>query len=279
MFLAVRLFAVAVGALVISACSLRAPPLHSVIDGAPPALDATPFFAQTALQCGPAVLAIVLTDAGVTSATPAALEPRLFLPERGGSLQAELLAQTRAHDRLPVQLDGRMQAIADALAAGYPVAVLQNLNSPAAPQWHYAVVIGLDPANDRVMLRSGTTRRLEMPASRFMRSWSLAGRWAFVVAAPDAVPAFVTQRQWLEAAAPAESSGKPALATIAYAAALRRWPTSPMLWTALGNARHAAGEPGRAVRAWQKALSLDPDFAVARANLEAVSAPETQAIP
>lgn len=267
------LLAVAAACLLLAACSGRAPALGQVIDRAPVELVATPFHPQTVLQCGPAALATVLGADGVRVA-PSELTPRLFLPAREGSLQTELIASARHYGRVPLQLDTRMQAIADALADGYPVLVLQNLGTPWTPVWHYAVVIGLDPARERVVLRSGTERRRFEHAADFMRSWSLAGRWAVVAADPADVPGFASLSSWLAAAAPAESAGQLALAETAYASAVARWPEAALAHAALGNARHARGDVPAARQAWQKALALDPDLEAARRNLAATEVPE-----
>lgn len=259
-----------VAAVLLAGCAGSAPALDSVIERAPVELIATPFHPQTALQCGPAALATALEADGV-QVSPAELEPRLFLPERGGSLQTELIASTRRYGRVPLQLDTRMQAIADGLASGYPVLVLQNLGTPWTPVWHYAVVVGLDPEQERVVLRSGTERRRFEHSADFMRSWSYAGRWAVVVTDPQEVPAFASLREWLSAAAPAESAGQLALAESAYAAAVVRWPESALAHAALGNARHARGEVEAARGAWRQALALDPDLDAARRNLAATA--------
>src|SRR5262252_3075355 len=59
-------------------------------------LTEVPFFAQSQYQCGPASLAMVMTAAGV-KVTPEELVPEVYLPERKGSLQVEMLAAPRRH--------------------------------------------------------------------------------------------------------------------------------------------------------------------------------------
>ena len=63
-------------------------------------LTGVPFHPQEEYQCGPAALATVLVHAGVAT-TPDALVPEVYLPARGGSLQAEMLAAARRHGRWP----------------------------------------------------------------------------------------------------------------------------------------------------------------------------------
>ena len=62
-------------------------------------LSSTPFFAQSAYQCGPAALATMLNQRGVTT-SPGLLQDRVYIPGREGSLQVEMVAAARAHDEL-----------------------------------------------------------------------------------------------------------------------------------------------------------------------------------
>ena len=62
-------------------------------------LAGVPFFPQDDYQCGPAALATVLAHSGVR-VTPEALVPQVYLPARHGSLQVEMLAAARRHDRV-----------------------------------------------------------------------------------------------------------------------------------------------------------------------------------
>ncbi|MFT3858674.1 MAG: hypothetical protein QM742_14630 [Aquabacterium sp.] len=83
---------------------LQAPQTEALVANRPAdlplrvALSATPFFPQTALQCGPAALATVMGASGL-DVSPEALIPQVFVPGRGGSLQIEMLAAARRHGR------------------------------------------------------------------------------------------------------------------------------------------------------------------------------------
>ena len=88
-------------------------------------LKQVPFFPQTEYQCGPAALATVLANAQV-KITPEALVPEVYLPERKGSLQVEMLAATRRHGMVSYQLAPRFEDLLREIAAGNPVIVLQN---------------------------------------------------------------------------------------------------------------------------------------------------------
>ena len=98
----------------------------------PVELTAVPFFPQEAYQCGPAALATVLNSSGL-NVTPEALAPQVYLPERQGSLQFELLAAARRHGRVPYVLRPQLETLVTEVASGHPVLVLQNLGVAALP--------------------------------------------------------------------------------------------------------------------------------------------------
>ena len=59
--------------------------------------------------------------------TPEELVPQVYLPERKGSLQVEMLAAARRHGMVSYQLAPRFEDVLREIAAGTPVVVLQNL--------------------------------------------------------------------------------------------------------------------------------------------------------
>ena len=90
-----------VGVLLLCLGACATPPQTLLVLGAPPSslprhaeLTDVPYFAQDAYQCGPASLAMTLSAAGI-AVTPETLKPELYLPERHGSLQIEMLAAAR----------------------------------------------------------------------------------------------------------------------------------------------------------------------------------------
>lgn len=229
-------------------------------------LSEVPFFAQDLHQCGPAALATVLLASGV-EVSPEQLAPQIYLPERRGSLQVELLAATRRQGRVPFPLPGHIQPLLDELRAGRPVLVFQNLGLERLPVWHFAVLIGFDAKRQQFLLRSGTERRVELDAKKFLASWDRGGRWAMVVAPASEPPASADVMGWLKALAPFESLGQLDLAAQGYTAAVTRWPQDARTWTALGNVRYRQGRLADAEAAYTRALQDAPDQWVARNNL------------
>jgi hypothetical protein len=235
-------------------------------------VSGVPFFPQDAYQCGPAALATVLVKAGAAT-TPTQLSPKVYLPERQGSLQAELLGATRRYGMVAYRVKPALESVLREVAAGDPVVVLQNLRLKSVPQWHYAVLVGYDLARTRVTLRSGDVERREMPLDRFERSWADGEHWAIVVLPPERLPATATATEgdYLTAVAALERVS-PTAAQRAYQTALARWPNSLVASIGLGNAAYALKDLGQAERAYRQAITQHPDSGDAWNNLAQVLA-------
>ena len=195
----------------------------------------TPFFPQTELQCGPASLATLLQAIG-RPVTPEQLTPQLFVPERGGSLQLEMLAAPRRHDALAVRLPERLDAALRELASGRAIGVMQNLGLDWAPRWHFAVLIGFDLDRREAVLRSGTTREQRLDLLTFERTWARSGRWAFVVVPPGEVPETASVTALRDSCLGFERVAPLPRAIEAWQAAARRWPGDLVLGMGWGNA-------------------------------------------
>jgi hypothetical protein len=249
--------------LVLSACAhveSRAPTLPQA-----PELTATPFFPQRDFECGPAALATVLAASGVAT-TADGLSGELYIPDRRGTLQAEMLATARRHRRIGYPVQG-LPDLVEQVRRGLPVAVLQRLGTWPVQTWHYAVVIGFDASTSQLVLRSGTERRALLDVEHFMRTWAPGGNWAFVVLKPGELPAQPDANRYLAATAAAESSLTAADRARAYRIATLTWPAQAGAHFALGNSLHAQHLDAAAEASWRMAISLQPGHAGAINNL------------
>ena len=237
--------------------------------GTPVRLAEVPFYPQDEYQCGPAALATVLVDSGV-STSPEALVPQVYLPGREGSLQMELVAATRRAGRIPYVVEPTTDALLAELHAGHPVLVLQNLLVRSAPRWHYAVLVGTDPARNEVILNSGTERDLQVAAPKFLRTWDWAGRWGLLTLRPGELPAHAEAAKYLAAVADFEAVAGAGAAAPAYRAALTRWPDDPRTHLALGNHAYGDGEHVEAAAHYREGLALAPDDPVLGNNYASV---------
>jgi hypothetical protein len=214
-------------------------------------LAGTPFFDQADLQCGPASLAMVLDAAGVHVPLDV-LSQAVFLPERGGSLQLEMLATPRRHGLVSTKLPQDLTSLLREVAAGHPVVVLLNLGLSIAPRWHYAVVIGHDLPASEVILHSGSTRAMRMPLYTFEHTWARSSHWAFVALPPGDLPRTAHEADAAEALASFERGNPAAMAVQGYQAALARWPDNLVLGLGLGNATYALGQWHEAAAAFER---------------------------
>ncbi|HCD05301.1 MAG TPA: bacteriocin/lantibiotic ABC transporter, partial [Methylophaga sp.] len=97
-------------------------------------LEDVPFFPQTQYQCGPAALATVMQYRGI-DILPDTLTEQVYIPEKQGSLQIEMIAATRKQGLMPYPLAPDMEDLLTEVAAGNPVLVMQNLGYNWKPFW------------------------------------------------------------------------------------------------------------------------------------------------
>jgi tetratricopeptide (TPR) repeat protein/predicted small lipoprotein YifL len=229
----------------------------------------TPFFPQEDYQCGPAALATVLTESGVDVA-PDDLVAKVYIPERRGSLQLEMLAATRSLGRLAYVIRPDLDAVMAEVAAGRPALVMQNLGLSFAPVWHYAVVVGYNAGSDEFILRSGITERRLMSAPKFARSWGASQNWGMVALRPGELPAMPDQADYLRAAASLEAVGQQAQARAAFEAAVEYWPHSGAALFGLANAYYLSGDLVDAEQTYRLSLEREPGSVAMRNNLAQV---------
>lgn len=229
-------------------------------------LTAVPFFPQQEYQCGPAALATTLVHSGAT-VTPDSLAPQVYLPARQGSLQAEMLAAPRRHNRLSYQIAPRLDNLLREVAAGNPVIVLQDTGVGPVVNWHYAVVIGYDYPAGELYLRSGSDRRLAIPFTVFEYTWKKSSYWAMLTMAPGVIPATVTEQGYLYAVLAMERISDALPARISYTALLQRWPANVLASIGLANQYYATGELALAEAVLQQSALLHPDSVLVLNNL------------
>lgn len=236
----------------LAACA-SGPPLQPWPPDTPEiAVGGVPYFPQDARQCGPATLAEVLAWSGVET-TPAKLEPWLYVPEKGGSLQPEMLAAARRSGRIPYVIPGSPAAMLAELQAGHPVLVLQNNGLDWYPFWHYAVVVAAD--GETVTLRSGDYETLRTDAEVFMRTWQRADYWAMVVLPEDQLPESVSPGGVVRALNDYAAVQDEAATGATLGKAFVRWPHDPEVALAFGNFQYGKGDIDRAISVWRSGLA------------------------
>ncbi|WLQ11812.1 PA2778 family cysteine peptidase [Hahella aquimaris] len=229
-------------------------------------LTATPFYPQSEYQCGPAALATVLTTPE-RPVLPDDLVGLVYVPDRQGSFQVEMVAAARSYGRLAYPLQPEIEDILREVAAGHPVLVFQNLGLSWSPVWHFAVVVGYDFAGAEIILRSGVTERETLLLRTFERTWKNGGYWARVILPPGELPATGEPFPVAKAAQDLANTGHPQEARATYAAAVKRWPDSAILQLGLGNLAYAAKDYAVAEAAFRQLVALQPQKAEGWNNL------------
>lgn len=227
------------------------------------------FNPQRKYECGPASLATVLQWQGL-NISDNNLVPQVYLPERKGSLQIELLAATRRYGFIPYIIDKEMSALLKEVKAGNPVLVLQNLGLDWYTKWHYAVVIGYDINKDEIILRSGEIQRHVNSFSLFERTWRRAKYWGFIILNKDQLPVTGDAFSYLKSVAPFENLKKTKFALSAYKTALQRWPDDRNLLIAAGNASYSLNDLSSAEKFYRKVAFKWPEYAPGLNNLAQV---------
>jgi len=257
--------------LCLGACAT--PPQTRMMLGSPPAslprhveLTKVPYFAQDAYQCGPASLAMSLNAVGY-SVTPELLKPELYLPDRHGSLQVEMLAAARRNGAVAYQLAPELNDVMHEIAAGTPVVVLQNLALSWYPVWHYAVVIGYDIDHAEIILRSGPEQRQILPMRTFEYTWARSNYWAMVAMPPGKIPETAEPTSFIAAVSALEKISGPKKVQSTYIAALKRWPGNLSAQIGVGNAAYQLHDLAQAEAAFRQAAQDHPDSVAALNNL------------
>ncbi|MDB5809441.1 MAG: hypothetical protein JWN94_1563 [Betaproteobacteria bacterium] len=225
-------------------------------------LTKVPFFPQQDFQCGPAALATSMASFNV-KVTPEQLTDEVYLPARKGTFQVEMLASPRRHGLVSYQLAPSYEDLLREVASGTPVVVLQNLDA----DWHYAVVIGYDAADKKMLLRSGFEERLEMPFFVLEYTWQNAAHWAMVTVPPDRIPVTATEASYVAAIVAMARVGEPRAVQTAYKTFLQRWPDNLTASIGLANSYYALGQLSEAEAILRRAAERHPESDAVMNNL------------
>ncbi len=203
--------------LLVASCSSRvtvAPQVRALPERVE--LNAVPFFAETAFEGAPGAVAEMLSQQNVVT-TPGLVAKKMHLPGQESTIEKNLTRVVNEHGLLVYPLSPQLADVLEQVSAGFPVLVrIDDGSFVSSPR--YAVVVGYDRVKQRLLLRSGMSRRLVMSFKSFESAWKEVGNWAVLVQAPAQLPANVDHQRWMAAASQLEQVGQKLAASNAYEA-------------------------------------------------------------
>lgn len=228
-------------------------------------ISRTAFFPSAERASAAAALATLLYTSGLEAIGPAQVAPLFGARTPAPNLRTEMVAIARRQQRLPFVLPPTLDALFAEVRAGQPALILQKLDG-----WRYSVVIGVEPASNRVILRSGKEGRVYQDVETFIEAWKSGDNWALVLGDGSRPPVSATLDAWVATLEAATAAGHGALAEKGAYGAIGRWPEEVVPWVALGNVRYAMKAWPGAQEAYVEALRMKPENPVVRNNLALV---------
>lgn len=195
------------------------------------------------------------------------LDERTLIPEKGGTLQIELISAARVNGLIAYPLEPTFEALFSELSAHHPVIVLVNRSYSWYPLWHYAPVTGYDAKEQRILMHFADKPNQAIAIGTFAALWERSGNWGVVLLPPGELPATVSPKKFLHSAYDLEKTGMRKEAITAYKSALVRWPEDITILFALGNAYYSSNEISSAEQIYRKILSIDFTHPLALNNL------------
>lgn len=197
-------------------------------------IENVPFYAQEQYYCGPTTLAEVFNFYGETINADT-IAPHIFIPEKQGSLQLEMITATRQYNFLPYSTRGTLTLLMQLVSSDIPVIVFQNLSIQLLPQWHYAVVTGFNLADSTLTLHTGVTPDHTMSFALFEKTWGRGNYWLLAPVPPNTTSPFMDAYTYTRAAYDMLDVGKQEQAVAFLKTATNQWPDQWLAYFLLAN--------------------------------------------
>jgi ABC-type bacteriocin/lantibiotic exporter with double-glycine peptidase domain len=147
-----------------------------------------PFVKQSPEGCGAASISMVMQywskDAPATSvadADAAKIQQQLFNRERGGILASDMEAYFRQKNFDTFTFHGTWSDLENHLSKGRPLIVCLREGGAFQHSLHYVVVVGVDDAQNTVLLNDPAGRKLaRLDRARFEKRWAAMDHWTLL---------------------------------------------------------------------------------------------------
>jgi len=146
-----------------------------------------PFIKQEKDGCGAATIAMVMQywlkqqgRAADSAADAAAIQRELFSAKDHGIRAADMERYFQQHNFQTFAFAGKWDDFQQHLEKGRPLIVALKPSKLESPL-HYVVVVGVDPAEDVVLLNDAAQRKLlKEDRSTFIKQWSAVKNWTLL---------------------------------------------------------------------------------------------------
>ncbi|OYZ23079.1 MAG: hypothetical protein B7Y39_06210 [Bdellovibrio sp. 28-41-41] len=250
-------------------CATRAPAQESLLKSLSlPSSYTIPnveFVDQAKDFCGPAVATMALRWNGIDVEVDSVAE-KVFTPGLAGSLPIDVISANRRYGMLAIPVNS-LDSLLTEIAANNPVIVFQNLTLSWAPQWHYALVVGYNLTEKKIILHSGNQPYMKVDLSDFEYTWKLADNWGLVVLSPDKLSASASEMDHVKAAVVLEQMKKSDDAAASYQRILEKWPDNLVALIGAANSAYRNGKRAHAIQLLKHAVKVHPESVAAKNNL------------
>ncbi|WJG09059.1 PA2778 family cysteine peptidase [Aliiglaciecola sp. LCG003] len=193
-----------------------------------------PFYPQQEYYCGPTVLAEVLNFYQFNT-RPDDIAAHTVIPKRHGTLQLEMVSTARSFGVVPYTQRGTLEQLIRLVGENKPVIVFQNLGISWIPAWHYAVVIGYDLTQHKLILHSGETANLKVGFEVFERTWQRGNYWLLALQPPTQSSEQFDSYLYIKASHELITIGKTEQGVNGLQTATSQWPDEWLGYFLLGN--------------------------------------------
>ncbi|HEX5328638.1 PA2778 family cysteine peptidase [Sulfuricurvum sp.] len=195
------------------------------------------------------------------------LDQRTFIPQKEGTLQAEMITAARANGLIAYPMEPNFEALFSELNAHHPVLVLINRSYSWYPLWHYLPVNGYEGTTRKILTHFSDQPNEPIAIETFAEMWKRSGNWGVVLLPPGEIPASASPKKFVRAVYELEKIGMVNEAIQSYQSALIRWPQEAEISLILANSYYRVHRMREAEESYRRFLVSDPSHPLAINNL------------
>jgi len=147
-------------------------------------LLSVPFFPDRTDQCGPSVLASILTYWN-HPVDPPTLKKEIYLVQLKGSLPMDLLLAAQSRGFKAHLYNGSIEDLESELRIGHPLIAFINRGFDFLPIGHFVVITGYDEMRQGLYMHSGLKKDRFIPFRGFLGDWDKTMRSTLLILPPE----------------------------------------------------------------------------------------------